>query len=123
VGKKTLFIAEKVVMAKGLPLKKGPKRLPKFKTPEEEIRFFETHDMAPYWDQLEDVDEVIELAPALERRIRERMKKRMVAIRLEEWQLHRAKEIARQKRVPYQRLLREWISQGLRSEKSKRRAE
>ena len=110
-------------MAKGLPLKKGPKRLPKFKTPEEEIRFFETHDMAPYWDQLEDVDEVIELAPALERRIRERMKKRMVAIRLEEWQLHRAKEIARQKRVPYQRLLREWISQGLRSEKSKRRAE
>jgi predicted DNA binding CopG/RHH family protein len=123
VGTKTLFIAAKVAMAKGRPLKKGPKRLPKFKTPEEEIRFFETHDMAPYWDQLEDVDEVLELAPALERRIRERMKKRMVAIRLEEWQLHRAKEIARQKRVPYQRLLREWISQGLRSEKSKRRAE
>lgn len=106
-------------------LKKGPKRLPKFKTHAEEIRFFETHDMAPYWDQLQEVDEVIELAPALERRIRERMKKRLVAIRLEEWQIGRAKEIARKKGLPYQRLLRDWISQGLRAErpKMKRRAE
>lgn len=106
-------------------LKRGPRRLPRFKSPEEEIRFFETHDMARYWDQLEDVDEVLELAPALERRIRERMKKRLVAIRLEEWQIERAKEIARDRRIPYQRLLREWISQGLRAEKarSKRRAE
>jgi len=112
-------------MSTGLKLKKGPKKLPHFKTDAEEIRFFETHDMAPYWDQLENVDEVIELAPALERRIRERMKKRLVAIRLEEWQIARAKEIARKKRVPYQRLLRDWISQGLRAEKgtTKRRAE
>ncbi len=57
-----------------------------------------------------------ELAPALERRIRERMKKRLLAIRLENWQIARAKEIARKKGVPYQRLMREWISRGIRSE-------
>ncbi len=106
-------------MIKSLKLKKGPKKLPKFRTAEEEVRFFETHDMSPYFDQLERVDDVIELAPALERRIRERMKKRLVAIRLEEWQIGRAKEIAREKHVPYQRLLREWISEGLRAEKTK----
>src|SRR5579862_8683597 len=54
---------EEMKMKKPRALKKGPKTLPKFKTPEEEIRFFETHDMAPYWDQLETIDEVIELAP------------------------------------------------------------
>ncbi|MBI2899412.1 MAG: hypothetical protein HYY17_04460 [Planctomycetes bacterium] len=98
------------------PLKKGPGKLPKFKSDEEEIRFFERHDMAAYWDQLEDVDAVIELSPALERRIRERMKKRLLAIRLENWQIARAKEIARKKGVPYQQLMREWISRGIRSE-------
>lgn len=106
-------------------LKKGPKKLPKFRTPEEEIRFFETHDMAPYWDHLEEVDEMIELAPDLTRRIQERMKKRMLAIRLEEWQIARTKEIAHKKGVPYQQLMRQWISTGIRLEKapSKRRAE
>lgn len=106
-------------------LKKGPKKLPKFKTREEEIRFFETHDMAPYWDQLEEVDEMIELAPELTRRIQERMKKRMLAIRLEVWQIARTKEIARKQGVPYQQLMRRWISAGIRLEKSpsKRRAE
>jgi predicted DNA binding CopG/RHH family protein len=111
-------------MKKPMALKKGPKTLPKFKTPEEEIRFFETHDMAPYWDQLEKIDEVIELAPTLERRIRERMKKRMLAIRLEEWQIARTKDIAHKKGVPYQQLMRQWISRGIRQDgASKRRAE
>ena len=105
-------------------LKKGPKKLPKFRSVEEETRFFETHSMAGYWDQLEDVDQVIELAPALARRIQERMKKRLVALRIEEWQIQRAKEIARREHVPYQQLMREWISVGIRSKgKAKRRAQ
>jgi len=105
-------------------IKKGPKKLPEFNSPEEELRFFETHDMADYWDQLEKADTVIQLAPALAQRIRERMKKRMLAIRLEEWQITSAKEIAKRKGIPYQQLMREWISRGIRLERSsKRRAE
>ena len=108
-------------MARALRLKRGPKRLPRFKTADEEVRFMETHDMASYLEQMEDVDEVIELAPALARRIRERMRKRMLAIRLEEWQITRAKEIAQRKHVPYQQLMREWITRGIHAERAKRR--
>ena len=105
-------------------LKKGPKKLPRFRSDEEAAHFFETHSVADYWDQMGDVDEVIELAPALVRRIRERMKKRLLALRLEEWQIRRAREIARQKKVPYQSLMREWITRGIRAEGlKKRRAE
>jgi len=106
-------------------VKRTPKRLPKFRTPEEEIRFIETHDMAALWNEFGSVDELIELSPSLARRIRERTKKRLLAIRLEEWQIARARQIARRKGVPYQKLMREWISRGIREENrsSKRRAE
>ena len=99
-----------------IKLKKGPKKLPHFKTREEEVRFFDTHDMGPYLDQMEDVSDKIELHPDLIRRIRERFRKRLMAIRLEQWQILRAKEIAKRKGMPYQRLMREWISQGIRQE-------
>ena len=72
--------------------------------------------MAPYWNQLGNVDAMIELAPDLERRIRSRMKKRLVAIRLEEWQIARAKEAAAKRGIPYQQLLREWITSGMRAD-------
>ena len=108
-------------MKRSTRLKKGPRKLPKFRSKEEEARFFETHDMAPYWDELKDADNLIELAPDLARRIRERMKKRLMAIRLEEWQITRAKEIARKKGVPYQTLMRQWIAQGIRQESSSKR--
>ncbi len=107
-------------------LKKGPGKLPRFKSRAEEIRFWDTHDVAQYWDQLEEVDEVIELAPELAKRIQERMKKRMLAIRLEVWQIARTKEIAQRKGLPYQQLMRQWISRGIRQEsdpKKKRRAQ
>jgi predicted DNA binding CopG/RHH family protein len=106
-------------------LKKGPKRIPKFKSEKEEARFWDTHDLSQYWDQLEEVDEMIELAPELAKRIQERMKKRMLAIRLEEWQIARTKEIAQKKGLPYQQLMRQWISKGIRQESDpkKRRAQ
>jgi predicted DNA binding CopG/RHH family protein len=106
-------------------LKKGPKRIPKFKSEKEEARFWDTHDLSQYWDQLEEVDEMIELAPELAKRIQERMKKRMLAIRLEEWQIARTKEIAQKKGLPYQQLMRQWISKVIRQESDpkKRRAQ
>lgn len=50
------------------------------------------------------------------RKIRERTKKRLLSIRLEEWQIARAKEIAGKRGISYQHLMREWISSGIRSE-------
>lgn len=98
-----------------------PKRLPTFKSEAEETRFWDNHSPLDYTEDFKDTDEVIELAPELARRIRERLKKRLLAIRLEEWQIERTKEIARMKGVPYQQLMRNWISVGIRAEGIKRR--
>ena len=98
------------------PRRHGPQpRIPRFKSEAEEARFWDTHSPFDYPGEFEDADEVIRLAPALARRIRERMKKRLLAIRLEGWQIEGAKRIARDKGVPYQALMREWISQGIRA--------
>jgi predicted DNA binding CopG/RHH family protein len=106
---------------------KKTKRIPELKTEEDVHRFWSTHSLTDYLDDTEAVDEVIELAPALARRIRERSRKRLLTIRLEEWRIARAKEIARAKGIPYQQLLRDWISKGLQSDRTpkpkKRRAQ
>ena len=56
------------------------------------------------------------LAPELAEKIRERAKKRLIALRLPEWQIEGAWRIARRKKVPYQALMRAWIGEGLRQE-------
>ena len=65
---------------------------------------------------MEEIDEQIQLDPALAYKIRERTKKKLIALRLELWQLKGAKALAARKHIPYQHLLRYWISQGLRQE-------
>lgn len=78
-----------------------------------------------YWsrrsfsDEVKDteaIDAKIQLDPELARRIAERTKKKMIALRLEQWQLQRTKAIAARRGIPYQHLLRYWIAQGLKQE-------
>lgn len=103
---------------------KKKSRIPRFKSEEAIDRYWSTHSLADVLDATEAVDEVIELSPDLARKIRERSKKRLLTIRLEEWRIERAKKIARARGVPYQQLMREWISQAISAEgKSKRRAQ
>lgn len=97
-------------------MRKSKRRIPDLKTEKEIDRFWSTHDLTDYLGDTEKVDEVLVLAPELARRIRERSRKRLLTLRLEEWRIVRAKAIARAKGVPYQRLLREWISRGMASE-------
>jgi predicted DNA binding CopG/RHH family protein len=101
------------------------KKLPRFRSAAEEARFWATHSPLNYPDEFKEVDSVFVLAPELARKLRERMSKRLFALRLEQWQIERAKEIARAKGIPYQRLMREWIGQGIRSESAalRRRAQ
>jgi len=102
-------------------VKRKAKRLPRFKTHEEFIRFVETHDMTDYANEFEPIDEMITLSPKLAKSIRERTKKKLLSIRMEQWQIDRAKEIAKKKGMPYQELMREWITQGIREEHQHRR--
>lgn len=96
-------------------------KLPKFRSRAEEVRFWDHHDPLDYWDQLEKVDEVFVLAPELARRIQERAKTRLFTMRVQPWQIDEARRIARSLGVPYQRLLRTWITEGIRRSGEKRR--
>ena len=89
------------------------KKLPHFKTDEEFGRFVDTHDMALYLDSMEKIDNAFSLSPELAERIRLRAKKRLIALRLPEWQISGARRVAKRKKVPYQALMRHWIGEGL----------
>lgn len=92
------------------------KEIPEFKTEKEEAEFWDTHSFADYWDDLEDVK--VELAPELKAAIKNRTRSRLkaVTLRLREDQIAAAKKIAVEKDIPYQVLIRSWISQAIRSE-------
>ncbi len=72
--------------------------------------------IAEFWDAMEKVDEPIVLDPRLEKRIRERHKKRLLTLRLEQGQIDDARRIAAKKGIGYQTLLREWIVLGIHQE-------
>lgn len=90
-------------------------KLPRFKSDEEFGRFVESHDMAPYFDDMEPVDRML-LDPKLAQRIRERSKKRLVTLRLPVWQVDAAKRIAKRSKRPYQNIIQAWVGEGLRRE-------
>jgi hypothetical protein len=94
---------------------KRKKRLPHLRTEQEIHDFWSTHSVADYIHDMELVDEKIEFAPELARRIRERSKKTTVMLPLELWTLRQAKEIAAKRHTHYHHL---W--QGLRSESAGR---
>ena len=50
------------------------RKLPHFKTREEEAEFWDTHSMEDYLTELEPADEVFTLAPSLAEKIKERAK-------------------------------------------------
>jgi predicted DNA binding CopG/RHH family protein len=91
------------------------KKLPIFKTSDEEAKFWDTHSVADYMDDLEPADEVFMLSPGLASKIRDRAKKRMISIRLAKWEIEKSKVIAKKRKMPYQALIREWIDEGLRA--------
>lgn len=94
------------------------KKLPAFKSENEETLFLENNSVTDYWDNLED-GEQLELSPELTERIKKRSQLRMISLRLREDQIEAAKKIARDKDIPYQVLLRSWITQAIKIEESK----
>ena len=56
----------------------------------------------------------MEMSPSLRARLRARRVLRQLTIRLSAAQIEATRELARKKGEPYQRLLRQWIIEGLR---------
>jgi predicted DNA binding CopG/RHH family protein len=90
------------------------KAIPELKSEREMAEFWDTHSVADYWDQFEQVK--VELAPELAARAAGRPKTKRITLRLRVPQIEAAKEIARKKDIPYQTLMRSWIAQGIERE-------
>ena len=80
------------------------KKIPKFKSLEEEGEFWDTHSVLEFWDETREAD-----APFIDAR----PPKKLVSIRFDEALIAAAKRIARMKGVGYQTLLRMWAYEGL----------
>ncbi len=104
-------------------LKRGPKKPPTFENVEDAVEFFDTHDTAPYFDQMQAGPEELVLDRKLKakilRRARERLKKKLLTLRLENRQIEDARQIATEKGMGYLTLMRVWIQEGIQREKRK----
>lgn len=92
------------------------KKIPEFKTEEEEeARFWDEHDSTEFIDDFEPVD--IEVVPELEVEIlNKRELKKPVTLCLEPNQIAAVKKIANKKGLPYQTLIRMWITERIKTE-------
>lgn len=90
-------------------MKTRKKGLPKFKDADEELRYIETHDATEYIDSLPKAP-MFQLAPEEKERIAARSRLKMVSIRLREEQLAAIKQIAKDKDIPYQIMIRSVIN-------------
>lgn len=78
------------------------KKIPKFKSEEEERRFWQTHEIVPYEPGLKKVKMTFP-----------KPRKRLISLRLDEEQLVRLKEVASKKGIGYQTMIRIWIQERL----------
>lgn len=94
------------------------KRLPKFKSKEEETHFWDTRSPLDYPNEFTDVKEPFEFAPNLLRRVAQRReeRKRQLTLRMGQRQIDLAKVIAKYKGLGYQTLIRMWVIEGIRRE-------
>jgi len=72
---------------------------------EEIVEFFETHDTADYWDQMEDVTDRVGF---------KRLRDKIVSVRLSEADLKLLKRIAAERGLGHTTLIRTWVEEKLR---------
>ena len=94
------------------------KKLPKFKTEEEEARFWDTHSPLDYPGEFSEVKDPFEFAPSLLKKVvgRREERKRQLTLRMGQRQIDLAKVIAKYKGLGYQTLMRIWVIAGIRQE-------
>ena len=85
---------------------------PKLKSDREVAAFWEAHDSTAYVENLPEVP--LKVTAGLRRRVVARAKARQaVVLRLEPEQIAAVRRLALRRRIPYQTLLRTWISEGI----------
>ena len=78
-------------------------KIPKFKSEEEEARFWDTHDTTEFLDELKEVRNVKFVKP----------RKRLISVRMDDRQIQSLKQVAETKGIGYLTLIRLWIMERL----------
>lgn len=94
------------------------KKLPSFKTEEEEARFWDTHSPLDYLGEFQEIKDPFVFAPSLLKKAAGKLeeRKRMLTLRMGQNQIDLAKVIAKYKGLGYQTLMRTWVIAGIRQE-------
>jgi predicted DNA binding CopG/RHH family protein len=80
------------------------KKIPRFKSIEEEQRFWETHSVVDYLDELKVTEEIVFERPPL---------KRNFQMRLDDETIKKLKKLAKTKGVDVSKMIRGWIKEHL----------
>lgn len=73
--------------------------VPQFRSDAEAARFWETHSVSDYWDDLQEAADVRFVRP----------RKQLVSLRLDRPLVQRVRALARRKGLPYSALIRVWL--------------
>jgi len=85
---------------------KKKSRIPVFKNYKEEANFWDTHSFADYWDELEDVDIVVNL---------QKSKEKTLVVRIQKNIKDKLAKIAKAKGLNTSSLARLWLTEKLHS--------
>ena len=85
-------------------MEREKEKLPEFESVEEEVEFWENHDVTDFLDELDDLDDVEY----------KQGKDRVVSVRLPQGLVDKLKAYAKSQGVPYTTLIRRWIIDSFR---------
>jgi len=88
---------------------KRKSRIPKFKTIEEEAKFWDTHSLSDYWDEFKDVDIVFDL---------QKPKQETLILRLQKEVKNKLEKVAKSKGLSVSSLARIWLMEKLQTSKA-----
>lgn len=83
-------------------MKNEESKLPEFDSVDEEVEFWENHDVTNFLDELEDLEDVEY----------KEQKDRVVSLRLPEEFVEGIKSYAKEQGIPYTKLMRKWITES-----------
>jgi len=95
------------------------KRIPKFKTEQEEAKFWDKNSPMDYLEEMAEVKKPFDFNPEILEEMageNEHESKKMIALRIEPSQINLAKIIARKEGRAYQTLIRVWIKDKIQEE-------
>lgn len=100
------------------------RKIPQFKSEDEEREFWDSHSFLDFPEEVEEV-EPFSPTPKLKEEIlsgKRRRKMKKISLRFDPYLIEMIKKIAKRKSIPYQSLIRMWLAERLEEELSKSRS-